>query len=107
MVSFVIPAVGQFAVRASSEPLRKALNRAICLKARSTVPQVRLLSILLQKELYAKLGDEMLTYFPESIPFIAELMEDEEEEIENACQELCGVIQEYLGEPIQQYFMPS
>jgi U3 small nucleolar RNA-associated protein 10 len=104
MTEFVVPCIGQLAIAASEEHQRKMINKAICMKSRSDEPLVRLTSIALQKELYNRLGDDMLIYFPESIPFIAELMEDPEEEVEIACQELCEIIQEYLGEPIQQYF---
>lgn len=107
MMDYVIPAVGQFALRASSEPHRKALNRAVCMATRSTRPEVRLAGIYILKEMYDKVGDAMLVFFPETIPFLAELMEDEDEDVEGACQDLCAVIQGYLGEPIQQYFMSS
>ena len=104
MTEYLVSSMGQFIILAKADGQRKALNRAVCMKSRSQEPRVRFMAIQIMREFYAKAGDEMLALFPETIPFIAELMEDDDEEVEEGCQELCRVIQEYLGEPIQQYF---
>jgi U3 small nucleolar RNA-associated protein 10 len=52
------------------------------------------------------MGEEFLRLLPESIPFIAELMEDSSREVEQACQKLAKTLDEYLqqgGETLAEY----
>ena len=98
----VLPCITELAVFTKEESQRKQINKLLCLNTRSSKTQVRLMSVLILKEIYKRIGEPMLNFFPETIPFIAELMEDEE--LEEVTQDLCLVIQDHLGEPIQQYF---
>ena len=70
--------------------------------------------------MYNKLGESLLIMLPETIPFLAELLEgmqwgcsglswvivvlDEDEQVEQLCQKFIKIIEELLGESIQQYF---
>jgi U3 small nucleolar RNA-associated protein 10 len=99
---FIVPCLTELALFTKEESQRKQINKLLCLKSRSKESEIRLVSVLALKEIYKRVGEPMLTFFPETIPFIAELMEDEE--LEDATQDLCLVIQDHLGEPIQQYF---
>jgi hypothetical protein len=101
---YVIPAISQLAVCVGSDSQWKTLNQAVMLKSRSEEMNVRVACLKIQREFYVKLGEEFLVLLPETIPFLAELMEDEEETVEKLCQEVCQVIQQYLGEDIQKYF---
>ncbi|KFQ63827.1 HEAT repeat-containing protein 1 [Pelecanus crispus] len=51
-----------------------------------------------------KLKENYLILLPESIPFLAELMEDECEEVEQQCQKTIQQLEVILGEPLQSYF---
>lgn len=51
-----------------------------------------------------KLGEGFLPLLPETVPFLAELLEDEEENIETACRRAVQDLEQVLGEPIQKYF---
>lgn len=51
-----------------------------------------------------KLGESFLPLLPETVPFLAELLEDEEETIETACRRSVQDLEQVLGEPIQKYF---
>jgi U3 small nucleolar RNA-associated protein 10 len=104
MFTILIPCISQLAVTAKTEARRKPLNKLICMKTRTDSKEIRLVSLQVLKKFYSRVGEEMLVFFPETIPFIAELMEDDEEEVEHACKDLCLEIQNYLGEDIQQYF---
>ncbi|KAJ3017747.1 HEAT repeat-containing protein 1 [Thoreauomyces humboldtii] len=104
MQKFLVPCIGQLAVTAGKDTLWKPLNHQVLMKTRSEHPEVRLVALKILKELYARLGEEMLILFPETIPFLAELMEDTDGEVEAACQDICSQIQQYIGEDIQQYF---
>ncbi|KAJ3324436.1 HEAT repeat-containing protein 1 [Boothiomyces sp. JEL0866] len=104
MIEFVIPCVGQLAKAYHQEDAWKQLNKAALLKTRSPEASIRWVGLSVISELYLRLGEEMLVFFPETIPFLAELMEDEDPEVEQLCQDVCLQIQQFLGEPIQQYF---
>lgn len=104
MAEYVIPCIGALVTAQHSDIALKTINRQILLKTRHANARVRTASILAVSELYTKLGEEMLQYFPETIPFLAELFEDDDENVESECQDLCQQIQHYLGEPIDSYF---
>ncbi|KAJ3288341.1 HEAT repeat-containing protein 1 [Borealophlyctis nickersoniae] len=104
MTTHLVPTIGQLAVTIGSDAQWKPLNHQILLRMRSPQAPVRLVALKVLQDFYTRLGEEMLILFPETIPFLAEVMEDEDEEVERACQDLCAQIQQYLGEPIQQYF---
>lgn len=101
---YVIPAISQLAVAGGSDALWKPLNTSLMMKSRSSNAEVRMICLRVLQDMYMKLGEELLGLLPETIPFLAELMEDDEHEVEKLCHEVCNLIQQYLGEDIQQYF---
>lgn len=84
--------------------------------------QVRYAAVVVLKEVYSRLGNEFMSLLPETIPFLAELLEgkqlpldrgvcidrcpfaDESEDVEQETQSLISTIERELGESIQQYF---
>ncbi|KAJ3161658.1 HEAT repeat-containing protein 1 [Geranomyces michiganensis] len=104
ITTYLVPCIGQLAITVGKDSLWKPLNHQILMKTRNEDPAVRLAALRVLQELYARLGEEMLILFPETIPFLAELMEDTDGEVEAACQDVCAQIQQYIGEDIQQYF---
>ncbi|XP_009462141.1 PREDICTED: HEAT repeat-containing protein 1 [Nipponia nippon] len=74
------------------------------LKMRHTSPKVRFAALLALLEVAQKLKENYLVLLPESIPFLAELMEDECEEVEQQCQKTIQQLEVILGEPLQSYF---
>nr|XP_009688320.1 PREDICTED: HEAT repeat-containing protein 1 [Struthio camelus australis] len=71
---------------------------------RHTSPKVRFAALLALLEVAEKLKENYLVLLPESIPFLAELMEDECEEVEHQCQKTIQQLEVILGEPLQSYF---
>lgn len=55
-------------------------------------------------EVAKKLGENFLPLLPETVPFIAELLEDENFEVEKACKTCVHELEKVLGEPLQKYF---
>jgi hypothetical protein len=103
----VIATMGVLAKACHVESAWKKLNKQALLQTRSDNANVRWAGLKVVHELYRVLGEEMLVFFPETIPFLAEVMDDDDPEVEMACQDLCMQIQTFLGEPIQQYFSTS
>ncbi|KAJ3091113.1 HEAT repeat-containing protein 1 [Quaeritorhiza haematococci] len=104
MKKYVIPCIGQLAVNVNSDALWKPLNQAVLHMSRKETSEIRLTSLYILQEFFARIGEEFLVLLPETIPFLAELLEDNDEEVEKLCQIVCNDIQQYLGEPLQQYF---
>ena len=107
----LVPSFGSLAKACRDEDAWKYLNKQILLKSRSDDAEIRKVSLLVLAEMYKSLGEEMLIFFPETIPFLAELLEgysfliiDDDSEVVQLCQDLCLQIQDLLGEPIQPYF---
>ncbi|XP_041671630.1 HEAT repeat-containing protein 1 isoform X1 [Cheilinus undulatus] len=100
----LVPCVGQFAVALSDDALWKMLNYQILLKTRHSDAEVRFSSLLVLMEVASKLKENYMVLLPETIPFLAELMEDECEEVEQQVQKVVQEMENILGEPLQSYF---
>ncbi|XP_075352080.1 HEAT repeat-containing protein 1 isoform X1 [Mycteria americana] len=104
VTAHLIPCIAQFSVAMADDSLWKPLNYHILLKMRHTSPKVRFAALLALVEVAQKLKENYLVLLPESIPFLAELMEDECEEVEQQCQKTIQQLEVILGEPLQSYF---
>ncbi|NXI45348.1 HEAT1 protein, partial [Galbula dea] len=104
VTAHLIPCIAQFSVAIADDSLWKPLNYHILLKMRHTCSKVRFAALLALVEVAQKLKENYLILLPESIPFLAELMEDECEEVEQQCQKTIQQLEVILGEPLQSYF---
>ncbi|NXE89574.1 HEAT1 protein, partial [Menura novaehollandiae] len=104
VTAHLIPCIAQFSVAMADDSLWKPLNYHILLKTRHNSPKVRFAALLALIEVAQKLKENYLVLLPESIPFLAELMEDECEEVEQQCQKTIQQLEVILGEPLQSYF---
>ncbi|XP_024095740.2 HEAT repeat-containing protein 1 [Pongo abelii] len=100
----LIPCIAQFSVAMADDSLWKPLNYQILLKTRDSSPKVRFAALITVLALAEKLKENYIVLLPESIPFLAELMEDECEEVEHQCQKTIQQLETVLGEPLQSYF---
>ncbi|NXJ78102.1 HEAT1 protein, partial [Trogon melanurus] len=104
VTAHLIPCIAQFSVAMADDSLWKPLNYQILLKMRHASPKVRFAALLALVEVAQKLKENYLVLLPESVPFLAELMEDECEEVEQQCQKTIQQLEVILGEPLQSYF---
>ncbi|KAI5937419.1 HEAT repeat-containing protein 1 [Manis javanica] len=100
----LIPCIAQFSVAMADDSLWKPLNYQILLKMRDSSAKVRFAALITVLALAEKLKENYIVLLPESIPFLAELMEDECEEVEHQCQKTIQQLEAILGEPLQSYF---
>jgi len=100
----LVPCLVNFLAAAGDDSLWKPANYQILLKMRHTSAEVRLAAVAALSAIHARLGDDYLTLLPETMPFLAELLEDEEPRVEDACQKLIKEMEETLGESLQKYF---
>lgn len=59
---------------------------------------------LFKVEIARKLGEDFMPLLPETVPFLAELLEDEDENTEKSAQNAVRTLEDILGEPLQKYF---
>jgi len=97
------PALGNFTAAMQDSSLWKPLNSTILGKSKSAHQKVRLASLHVIKRVYNKLGEGLNSILPESIPFLAELLEDESPEVENFCQKVISDVERYTGESLKKY----
>lgn len=100
----VIQCLAQLGVARNDDSAWKQLNYQILLKTRHSTAAIRLLAVGACVELAKKLNDDYLPLLPETIPFFAEMLEDEDETVERACQQRVQELERVLGEPLQKYF---
>ncbi|XP_035698603.1 HEAT repeat-containing protein 1-like [Branchiostoma floridae] len=100
----VVPCIAQFAVAVGDDASWKPLHYQIMLKTRHDSPKVRFAALQVLEEFQKKLGESFMVLLPETIPFLAELMEDECEEVEDQCQKVISEMETTLGEDLQKYF---
>ncbi|KAJ5976317.1 hypothetical protein N7481_010024 [Penicillium waksmanii] len=109
VVEEVVPAITGLAVAADSTDNHKELNMALMKflrpssapNAKSTSgdnPLVRLAALKTERALTEQLGEEWLALLPEMLPYISELMEDEDESVEREVRKWVKQIEGVLGE---------
>lgn len=70
----------------------------------STLFSFRLFALKCGVALAAKMGEDYMSLLPETVPFISELLEDENPDVEKQCQLSVRELEKILGEPLQKYF---
>ncbi|XP_052098508.1 HEAT repeat-containing protein 1-like [Mytilus californianus] len=100
----LVPCIVQFAVSSQDDSLWKSISYQILLKTRHDTSKVRYAALQCIDAFHQKLGEDFMPLLPEAIPFLAELMEDDSEEVEKKCQSVIAEMEKTLGEPLKKYF---
>ena len=95
----LVPLLAPTAVAASDDCLWKAFHYQLLLKTRDNSPHVRLGSLSALSALVEKHREDYLALLPEAIPFLAELLEDDVNEVEVAAQTTFANMENMIGEP--------
>lgn len=104
ILQLVRTCVAQLATAASDDILWKQLNYQVLMKTRSDVPAQRIFGIQVCVEMAKKLGEDFEPLVPETIPFLSELLEDEDYRVVEACQNGVRELETTVGESLQKYF---
>lgn len=103
MRSYLVPCIAEYAASVATEKNNKALNQALLNHCRSSDVEVRLTSLWCLQAIWEKAGEDFLPLLPQTVPVLAELLEDDDAGVERAAKELALKIQELLGEDIMSY----
>ena len=96
----LIPAITELAVAADSATYHKEMNALILKHLRSDRPAVRLAAVQTQRALTERLGEDWLALLPEILPFINEVLEDDDEAVEKEVKVWVAKIEATLGESL-------
>ncbi|RHY34401.1 hypothetical protein DYB32_000956 [Aphanomyces invadans] len=103
LVGHAVTALAQLAWAAKSDILWKPMHHRILMKSRSDSAGVRLAALRAIEQCYSVVGEEFLAMLPESIPFLAELLEDTDSTVETLCHQVIKQIEDISGESLDQY----
>ncbi|KAL9929308.1 HEAT repeat containing 1 homolog l(2)k09022 [Glossina fuscipes fuscipes] len=95
--------IAQLAVNVSSDVMWKQLNYQILLKTQTSAPEVRIFAFNCCVALARRLGDDFTPLLAETMPFIAELIEDENPRVEENTRAAVRELEQILGESLQKY----
>uniref|UniRef100_A0A8C4Q1C2 HEAT repeat-containing protein 1 n=1 Tax=Eptatretus burgeri TaxID=7764 RepID=A0A8C4Q1C2_EPTBU len=104
ITDLLVPCIVQFAISLGDDSAMKPLHQQILLKMQHTASQVRFAALVQLLELASRLREDYMPLLPEAVPYLAELMEDDNEEVEQQCQKVVRQLEIILGEPLQSYF---
>ena len=97
----------------------RKLTHSVLQQTRHELPMVRSASLRIVQKLYSTLGEAFLVLLPETvtsksekyvlsvvvqISYLAELLEDDEADIERDCREFIKELEELSGESLQEQF---
>lgn len=109
IVDEVVPALSELAVATDSPDNYKEMNTALMKYLRPSTStsteggdsaHTRLAALKAEQALTDRLGEEWLTLLPEMLPYISELMEDEDEMVERETRKWVKGIEDILGEKL-------
>ncbi|KAI9838111.1 MAG: hypothetical protein M1819_006267 [Sarea resinae] len=101
ITSELIPTITELAAAADSADHHKELNAAIMKHMRSDNASARLAAVKCEQSLTERLGEDWLSLLPEMLPFISELQEDDDENVERETHRWIAKIEDILGESLE------
>ncbi|KAF6149894.1 hypothetical protein GIB67_008615 [Kingdonia uniflora] len=99
----LVACLGHMAVAAGSDLLWKPLNHDVLMQTRSEKVRARILGLRVVKYFLEHLKNEYLMLLPETIPFLAELLEDVELPVKSLAQEILKEMENLSGENLKEY----
>lgn len=97
----IVSAVTGLAGAAASPEHHKTLNSAILKLMRHDNELTRLAAVKCEQSLTEKLGEDWLALLPEMLPFISELQEDDDEDVERETTAWIRQMEGTLGESLE------
>ncbi|RMZ12004.1 hypothetical protein D0860_03125 [Hortaea werneckii] len=97
----VVPAITELASAAASPEHHKVMNTAIMQYMRHNNSAVRLAAVQCERAITERLNLDWLSLLPEMLPFISELQEDDDEEVERETLRWVRQIEEVTGESLE------
>jgi len=84
---------------------RPSLSATVDTNVGGENPHTRVAALKAEQALTERLGEEWLALLPEMLPYISELMEDEDETVEKEVRKWVKLIEDILGEKLDDMLM--
>lgn len=97
------PLILEMDERSNDDNMWQKLNFVLLMKTRSEQWQTRLAVLTVIENLFDKMRERYLVILNDTIPFISELLEDEDERVEQAAKRIVLRIEQLTGESINEY----
>lgn len=99
----IVPCISQLA---DSVPQNfwKDLQFTFLSKLQNPLSIIKISSIKIIQGIYEKLGNSFISMLPELVPYLAEVLEDDDVEVLNAGKEIIQKIEEISGQSLEEYF---
>ncbi|XP_073001076.1 uncharacterized protein At3g06530 isoform X2 [Typha latifolia] len=99
----LVMCLGQMAITARSDVLWKPLNHEVLMQMRDGKVRTKMVGLRVVQYLVEHLKEEYLVLLPETIPFLAELLEDVELPVKTLSQDILKELETLSGESLRQY----
>lgn len=94
----IASALAALAVASTSENTLKRVNNAVCLATRADEPPARMAALRTLDAMWERHSDELIQFVPETVAeFLAELLEDENSEVESLARKVLARIEGVTG----------
>jgi U3 small nucleolar RNA-associated protein 10 len=105
MEDVVTPCIAQFAAAVEDDMMRKTIHHKLLMHSRNDTAIVRVHTINTIKACFNQVGEDYLYLVPETLPFLAELLEDSNGQVERLAHELKRQVEELSGEGLDTYLV--
>jgi|TARA_B100000795_G_C22798623_1_gene440655 U3 small nucleolar RNA-associated protein 10 len=105
MNDVVTPCIAQFASSVEDDNMRKTIHNKLLILTRNSAVQVRCETINTLKACFDQVGEDYLYLVPETLPFLAELLEDSDGKVERLAHSLKKQVEELSGEGLDTYLV--
>lgn len=104
VAELVVPCLARLASATGKDAVWKPLHHAVLMQTRSAQPRVRRAALQAVLECFLRVGEEyVVMMLPETMPFLAELLEDDDAAVEGLAHEVKQVVERMTGESIDSY----
>jgi U3 small nucleolar RNA-associated protein 10 len=89
--------------RINNDDMWKKINYEILMHTRNPKPEIRLAAFKIIENLFTKVGERYLVLLNDTIPFLSEGLEDDDNEVELLAKSVVKMIETMTGDSIQEY----
>jgi len=97
------PLVLEMNERINDDGMWQKLNYSFLMKTRNEDYRVRLATLQVIEHLFDTMRERYLVILNDTIPFISELLEDENEQVEDCAKRIVNRVENLTGESINEY----
>ena len=96
--------IGQLMVSCRDEDCRNTIHRKVLSYSEHEKVVIRKAVLLALKNIATRLQEEYSMFYPEAVPFLAQLKEDNNESLVMECDSTLKTIEQFVGEAVYEHF---